>query len=128
MQKFNPMQIAGKFLMAFATLVSALSLTSASAEAATGELGTGVPNFGFYSKSTFHNQDVIVVWSLRAPMDRGFPSGCSNIMLTTATMGEQGLKMAMATLMTAKLTNRQVRLYSHAPRDGGCGVDYIELF
>jgi hypothetical protein len=35
--------------------------------------------------------------------------------------------MAFATLTAAKMSGRRVRFYAHAERDGGCGVDYVEL-
>ena len=42
-------------------------------------------------------------------------------------MGMDAYKIAVATLLLAKTTNRSVRLYAHAARDGGCGADYVQL-
>ena len=87
------------------------------------EMGTGIPNFGSYSEATGVQA---IVWSL-TNSTVGFPSGCSSIVLTPATMGWEPYKIAIATMMLAKATDKRVRFYAHAPRDGGCGVDYVQL-
>jgi hypothetical protein len=93
------------------------------AYAASGEMGTGVPNFGVYSAATGMR---IVVFSISNPI-RPFPAGCTNIVLTPGTMGLDSYKMAVATLTTAKATGMRVRFYAHDYRDNGCGVDYVQL-
>jgi len=109
-------------------LASALALGSAlflcqGALAAQGEMGAGTPHFGMYSAATGTQ---IRVWSL-ASATIAFPAGCSSLNLTPATMGLDTYKLAIATMLTAKATGKRVRFYAHAPRDGGCGVDYVEL-
>jgi hypothetical protein len=42
-------------------------------------------------------------------------------------MGIEAYKMAFATMTAAKIAGSRVRFYAHADRDGGCGVDYVEL-
>jgi hypothetical protein len=56
-----------------------------------------------------------------------FPSSCNYLILTASTMGLDSYKLAVSILTTAKLTGTAVRFYAHADRDGGCGVDYIQL-
>jgi ABC-type enterochelin transport system permease subunit len=103
--------------------LSAMFLAAENATAATGEMGTGVPHFGIYSAATGMQ---IVVFSIASPT-RPFPAGCTNIVLTPGTMGLDTYKMAMATLTAASLAGRQVRFYAHGERDGGCGVDFVQL-
>lgn len=57
----------------------------------------------------------------------GFPAGCGFLILSPATMGNDAYKTAIAYLLTAKSTNRRLRFYAHLERDGGCGVDYVEM-
>jgi hypothetical protein len=106
-------------------LAACLIATVGNASAASGELGTGVPQFGSYSAATgMHTR----VWRLD-DATLPFPAGCTSLQLTPTTMGTDSYKIAVATMLSAKLTNRKVRFYSHAPRDtDGCGVDYVELF
>jgi hypothetical protein len=54
-------------------------------------------------------------------------SGCTSLTLTVSTMGLDAYKIATATIVLARATGRSVRFFAHASRDGGCGVDYIEL-
>jgi hypothetical protein len=94
-----------------------------SAFAATGEMGTGIPQFGIYSAATGVQT---LVWSLSnatIPM----ASGCSRLVLEPTTMGMDTYKLAVATMMAAKLSGKQVKFYAHDVYDGGCGVDYIEM-
>jgi len=105
-----------------AAIVAAIAATG-SASAASGEMGTGVPHFGVYSAATGMQ---IVVFSIANPA-RPFPSGCTNIVLTPTTMGLDSFKMAMATLTAATLADRPVRFYAHGERDGGCGVDFVQI-
>jgi tetrahydromethanopterin S-methyltransferase subunit C len=93
------------------------------ATAAQGEMGTGVPHFGSYSAAT---GVVTKIWGL-ADATVPFPSGCTSLDLSPATMGMDAYKIAIATLLVARTTNRAVRFYAHGPRDGGCGVDYVQL-
>jgi hypothetical protein len=91
--------------------------------AASGEMGTGIPNFGLYSQATGLQ---IRVWNLSSAT-MSFPVGCVAIILTPETMGMESYKMAFTLLTTAKLSGTRVRFYAHADRDGGCGVDYMQL-
>jgi hypothetical protein len=93
------------------------------AHAASGEMGTGVPEFGMYSDATGAE---VRVWRLTNAA-LGFPAACASLRLTPTTMGINPYKMAVATLLTAKASGRPVRFYAHAERDGGCGVDYVEM-
>jgi hypothetical protein len=86
-------------------------------------MGKGKPEFGVYSQS----QGVSTpIWSLR-DATVGFPAGCGYLILSVATMGIESYKIALAILITAKATNTAVRFYAHADRDGGCGVDYVQM-
>jgi hypothetical protein len=103
--------------------VAVLSVCSASGNAATGDMGTGIPVFATYGAATGVQT---IIWGLEQasiPM----AAGCERLYLTPATMGADSYKIAVATLMAARLSNRRVRLYAHAERDGGCGIDYIQL-
>ena len=106
--------ILGSLLFAFALEVSAAS----------GEMGTGIPSFGQYGDASGSNYTV--VWGLGNAMIP-FPAGCSYLIVTRATMGADPFKIAVATMLTAKVTGKSVRFYAHADRDGGCGVDYVQL-
>lgn len=93
------------------------------ATAGQGEMGTGVPDFGIYSAATGVHT---IVWSM-ADATIPFASGCVNLSLTPDTMGMDTYKLAIATMLVAKTSNRRVRFYAHASRDTGCGVDYVQL-
>lgn len=105
-----------------AAIITAIA-TAGGAVAASGEMGTGVPHFGVYSAATGMQ---ILVYSIANPT-RPFPAGCTNLVLTPATMGLDSYKMAMAALIAAQLSERAVRFYAHFDHDGGCGVDYIQI-
>lgn len=98
-------------------------LAAGDASAAYGEMGTGVPSFGVYGQP---NGPYIAVWSL-ADQTRPMAAGCTTLYIMPATIGLDTYKMAFATLTAAKLSGKRVRLYAHADRDGGCGVDFIQL-
>jgi hypothetical protein len=107
-----------------AALVAAALMTSTNALAASGEMGTGVPRWAQFG-------DVyggyILVKSLSGA-SIPFPSGCeSGIIITSGTMGRDPLAAAISMLLAAKITGVPVRFVAHTTRDGGCGVDYIEL-
>lgn len=87
------------------------------------EMGTGIPHFGTYSAASGVQT---IVWALNEATVP-FPADCPRLYLTAATMGMDSYKIAVATLLVAKTTNRAVRFYAHAARDGGCGVDYVQL-
>jgi len=106
-----------------AALWCGTGLAAQYAVAADTEMGTGVPFFGFYSQATGVQTNV---WGL-SNQTLPFPAGCPYIVLTAATMGMDAYKIAVATLLLANTTNRTVRFYAHGPRDGGCGVDYVQL-
>lgn len=92
--------------------------------AARGEMGTGIPGkVGMYSQAT---GVTTYVWSLSFT-SIPFPSGCSFVRLTPGTMGMDAYKIAVSTILLAKATNRSIRFYAHAERDGGCGVDYVQF-
>jgi hypothetical protein len=111
-----------KNALAVATALSLLGMT-APTFAASGEMGKGKPEFGVYGAV----QGVYtIVWSLR-DATVNMPAGCGFLYLTAVTMGLDSYKIAVAILMTAKATNAAVRFYAHADRDGGCGVDYVQM-
>lgn len=66
------------------------------------------------------------IWALLTPTVN-FPAGCVSLILTRATMGADDYKIAQAMLLTARIANKKVRFFAHAERDGGCGVDYVQL-
>ena len=103
--------------------VACLALVSIPGFAAQGEMGMGIPQFGSYSAATGTS---IIVWRLDE-VATPFPSGCVNITLSPTTMGIDAYKIGVATMLAARTSGRKVRFYAHAPRDGGCGVDYVEL-
>ncbi len=107
-------------------LVTAAVLVAATpANAAQGEMGTGVPRFGVYTPAAA-GQLLATVWELENA-SRPMPAGCTSLTLSAGTMGLDGCKIAVATMTVARVTGRSVRFFAHAPRDGGCGVDYVEL-
>jgi hypothetical protein len=91
--------------------------------AASGEMGTGVPNFGSYSLATGTH---LSVWSL-ANATRPMAAGCAALTLSPETMGLDAYKIAVAMLVAAKISERSVRFYAHGEHEGGCGVDYVEI-
>ena len=111
-----------KKILAWTALSLACAMTQ-HVSAASGEMGTGVPRFGIYSDPAIAH---IQVWALD-DATVAFPAGCANLMLNPATMGLDAYKLAAAALIAAKVSGMRVRFYAHAPRDGGCGVDYVEL-
>lgn len=119
-RKLRPLLSVAKTL-AVAPALCALAITSA--QAADGDMGAGIPDFGLYSSATGSEARV---WRLIDPT-KPFPAGCSQIILRPETMGLDTYKLAVATMTAARLMNKRVRFYAHAPRDGGCGVDYIQL-
>lgn len=107
-----------------AVLASALvALASQHVMAASGEMGNGVPHFGVYGHATAPQ---IRVWALGDAIVP-FPTGCTSLALTPETMGIEGFKIAAATLTAARVSGMRVRFYAHVDRDGGCGVDYVQL-
>ena len=106
--------------MILGSLLFALSLESS---AANGEMGVGVPIFGQFGDAA---GGIVVVWGLGNAVIP-FPAGCSSLIVTRTTMGVDSFKIAVATMLTAKVTSRNVRFYAHVDRDGGCGIDYLQL-
>ncbi len=102
---------------------TSLVFVTLAAHSAQGEMGTGYPLFGSYSAATGVQTIVWRVDSATLP----FPRDCTALTLTLATMGADGYRVAVETLLAAKINGRRVRFFAHAPRDSGCGVDYIEL-
>jgi type IV secretory pathway TrbL component len=97
-------------------------LSSGSAFAASGEMGTGVPNMGFYTQATGANLTYIFLKNAAVPL----PSGCGFLILSVATAGERDYKIAQAMLLASSFAGKRIRFYAHAERDGGCGVDYLQ--
>jgi hypothetical protein len=87
------------------------------------EMDTGIPTYASYSAATGVQT---VVWGLTNPTIP-FPSDCSRIVLTAATMGMDAYKIAVAHLLAARFANKRIRFYAHASRDDGCGIDYVQL-
>jgi hypothetical protein len=88
-------------------------------------MGTGkVDTFGIYGVAQGGGQTI--VWSLKEATVT-FPSACTYLILTSSTMGLDSYKLAISVLTAAKITGTPVRFYAHAERDGGCGVDYVQL-
>jgi hypothetical protein len=108
----------------YLALTVSLFHTSASMSAQ-GEMGTGHPTFGSYAPVGGAPANTRV-WSL-ANATIEMPAGCSSLVLSTSTMTSEGYKIAVATLLTAKATGKKVRFFAHAPRDDGCGVDYVQI-
>ena len=102
------------------TLATTVFMISTVVSGATGEMGTGKPNFGVYGG----NQTI--VFSL-ANAIINFPAGCTSIMLSATSFGIDSYKLAIAQLTAARLTGKRVRLYAHTARDGGCGADFVQL-
>ncbi len=107
------------------TLAAAMLLMATpKASAAIGEMGSGfATNYGHYSTAAGSST---VVWGLTSATVN-FPAGCTYLILTRATMGADDYKIALATMLTARITNKKMRFYAHADRDGGCGVDYVQM-
>jgi hypothetical protein len=101
-----------------------LGLLNGASMAAQGEMGTGVPaNVGLYSNATGMSA---IIWSM-TDLSTPLPAGCTLLTLSPATMGMDAYKVAISAVMLAKATGKRVRFYAHAPRDSGCGVDYVEV-
>lgn len=96
--------------------------TSLTAHAAVGDMGTGMPHFAIYSAATGAN---IRIWSL-ANATINFPTGCTSIFITRTTAGDD-YKIMLAVILLAKSLGRPIKFYAHAERDGGCGVDYVQM-
>lgn len=105
------------------SLLSLIFGTSLSAQGAAGEMGNGVPQIGIYSTALGSN---IRIWSL-ANATVNFPTGCTSIFITRTTVGADDYKVMLAVILTAKSLGKPVRFYAHADRDGGCGVDYVQM-
>jgi hypothetical protein len=98
-------------------------LFSIPSSAVTGEMGTGKPSFGVYSAATGMQT---VIWSLK-DATISFPGSCNYLLLTPATMGLETYKIALSILITAKATNAPVRFFATVDRDGGCGIDFVQM-
>jgi hypothetical protein len=98
-------------------------VVSHGANAASGEMGTGVPKFAIYGDLVGAH---IQVWAID-DSTIAFPAGCTSLVVRPETMGLDAYKLAAAALMAAKVSGMRIRFYAHASRDGGCGVDYVEL-
>ena len=88
-------------------------------------MGTGIPDFGVYGKSV-SGVDTTIIWGL-ANQTVPRPAGCNFLYLTSTTLGAESYKLFLSVLVTARISNRAVRFYAHADRDGGCGVDFVQL-
>jgi hypothetical protein len=95
--------------------------TPMNVSAATGEMGTGIPSFGVYAAYNYTK-----VWSF-ANATINFPAGCTSLTVSVATLTMDGYKVALSQMTAARISGRKIRFHAHAERDGGCGVDYLEL-
>jgi hypothetical protein len=108
-------------------LVSMQPLLMNPVRAAVGDLGTGVPSrFGLYGQVHSGTNAYLIIWVLSTPTIP-FPAGCTYLALLPSTMGIEGFKAAYSLIVAANLAGKPVRFYAHAERDGGCGVDYVQL-
>lgn len=73
-------------LISYGALAAAVLVTFASAFGATGEMGTGRPQFGIYP-----NLNYTVVGSF-SQATIGFPPSCSSLMLTVGTLNHGRLQ------------------------------------
>jgi hypothetical protein len=89
--------------------------------AAQGEMGTGIPEYGTYAAAQGGHTAVWILNDTTIPMK----AGCSALYLWPSTFGAEAYKIAVATLLAAKVSGRRVRLYSHV--ETGCAVDYIQI-
>ena len=115
-----------EFVLPFLAAIIISTVAAQNSNAAMGEMGTGYPvQFGTYTGSA-PNTAKTRVWRLtRATIN--IPASCTGLWLSPETMGMDSYKIAVATLLTARVTQKLVRFYAHAERDGGCGADYIEM-
>lgn len=103
-------------------LALTIATLSVCANAAQGEMGTGIPvSTGVYGAA--HGNETIV-WALNSAT-QGMP--CGYIKLSTTTLGMDGYKIAVAVVMTAQVAGKRVRFYAHVARDLGCGADMVQL-
>lgn len=86
-------------------------------------MGSGIPEFGMYSAAAGIEARVWRLVESTVP----FPAGCPQIVLRPQTMGMDSYKLAVGTMVAARLAGKRVRFCAHAPRDGGCGVDFVQL-
>jgi hypothetical protein len=93
------------------------------ANAASGEMGTAIPKFALYSAPVGNYLRIYGGTNVAI----AFPAGCSAIVLTPTTMGLDSYRIAVSMVMAANLSGRRIRFYAHAPRDAGCGVDFVEF-
>jgi hypothetical protein len=117
------MKLPLTYLFRRVCFIALIFSASLSAHAAVGEMGTGVPNIGIYSGAVGNAN--IRIWSLANPTIN-FPTGCTSILISRSTVGDD-YKVMLSVILTAKSLGKPVRFYAHAERDGGCGVDYVHL-
>lgn len=108
----------------FFVSVCLLGLFSNPVFAAVGEMGIGIPDFGIYAKNANPH---ITVWSLGSA-SVPFPAGCTTLTVTPDILGADAYKLAVATLLLAKATNKKVRFYNHSTLNGACGFDYFQIY
>jgi hypothetical protein len=106
-------------LLAFSLLLGALPAKTVFA--AQGEKGTGIPEFGTYAAQVGGYTAVFALTNASIP----FPAGCTGLYLYTSVFGVEAYKIALATLLAAKVSGRRVRFYSHS--ESGCQVDYVQI-
>jgi hypothetical protein len=97
-------------------------------QAAIGDMGTGIPSrFGLYGQiNNSGGTPYLIVWQLSSATT-GFPAGCPVLYMFSSTMGIEGFKAAYSLIVSANLAGRPLRFFAHAERDGGCGIDYVQL-
>lgn len=111
-----------KIIGAITVIVTLWACALPQADAATGEMGTGIVSGVRFYSSPVGSAFYVDFSSTTTPV----PSGCS-AKITRATVGADDYKTMFSMALTAKVTGRPLRLYAHAVRDGGCGVDYMQM-
>jgi hypothetical protein len=106
------------------SLIALIFLAPATVHAAMNEMGTGVPKYaGIYSQTAGGAH--FRIWSIDTPTIP-FPAGCTSLIISRSTLGED-YKIFVSVVLTAQSLGRPVRFYAHGERDGGCGVDYVQM-
>jgi hypothetical protein len=107
-----------------AAVMAVMAWLPVSVSAAMYEMGTGIPGqAGIYSQVT--GLAHFRIWALTSPTI-AFPAGCTSLILSRATLVDD-YKIFVSVILTAQSLGRSVRFYAHAERDGGCGVDYVQM-
>lgn len=108
-------------IRAFRCVIASMVFISINASSATGEMGTGIPSFGVYVGYNFTRVGALTNATVN------FPAGCTELTVSVTTLTMDGYKIALSQMTAARISGRKIRFYAHAVRDGGCGVDYVEI-